>query len=65
MSLLVIPRRIRLRLEKIQRDFFARRWSSRKKHHLVNWSIMCMANKKGGLGMNLFILNVSLLGKYS
>ena len=54
-----------LRLEKIQRDFLWGGGASQSKLHLVNWSIVCMEKKDGGLGIkNLSRLNKALLGKW-
>ena len=65
MSLFIIPRKVSLRLEKIQRDFLWGGGASQSKPHLVNWSIVCMEKKDGGLGIrNLFRLNKALLGKW-
>ena len=65
MSLFIIPRKVSLRLEKIQRDFLWRGGVSQSRLHLVNWSIVCMEKKDGGLGIrNLSRLNKALLGKW-
>ena len=65
MSLFVIPKKVRVRLEKIQRDFLWGGGVSQSKSHLVNWSIVCMEKKDGGLGIrNLSRLNNALLGKW-
>lgn len=56
MSLLVMPRTVGLRVEGIQRDF---PWGGRaleRRPHLVNWSILCMAKKRGGLASSFFML---------
>ena len=65
MSLFIIPRKVSLRLEKIQRDFLWGGGASQSKPHLVNWSIVCIEKKDGGLGIrNLSRLNKALLGKW-
>ena len=65
MSLFIIPRKVSLRLEKIQRDFLWGGGASQSKPHLVNWCIVCMEKKDGGLGIrNLSRLNKALLGKW-
>ena len=64
MSMLWLPRVVRLRLEKIQRDFLWGRGGLEKKPHLVKWSIVCLDKKRGGLGVRcLSKLNRALLGK--
>ena len=66
MSLLHMPQVVRLRLEKIQRDFLWGRGGLEKKPHLVKWEVVCSNKKKGGLGVrNLSNLNRALLGKWS
>ena len=65
MSLFRFPRRVRLRLDRIQRDFL---WSGSdldKKPHLVNLSTVCIDKKEGALGVkSLSILNWALLCKW-
>lgn len=64
MALLVIPRKVSLRLAKIQRNFLWGGGALEKKLHLVNQAKVCLNKKKGGLGIrNLFVLNMVLLGK--
>ena len=46
MSLLRLPRKVLLRLERIQRDFCVWRGSLDKKPHLVKWSTVCSGKKK-------------------
>ena len=66
MSLLVIPRKVCARLEKIQRDFLWGGGALEKKPHLVNWSAVCTNMRQGGLGIrSLVALNKALLGKWS
>ena len=66
MSLLVIPRKVCARLEKIQRDFLWGGGALEKKPHLVNWSAVCTNMRQGGLGIrSLVALNKALLGKWN
>ena len=55
MSLLCMPRMVRLRLEQIQRDFLwgdgALEWES----HLVRWAVVCLDKRKGGLELSIFL----------
>lgn len=61
-----MPRKVRLRIEKIQRDFLQGEGALEKKIHLVKWLIVCREKNKGGIGIkNLSSLNKSLLGKWS
>ena len=46
-----IPRIVRLRLEKIQRDFLWEGGSLKNKLHLMKWWTICKAKSKGGLGV--------------
>ncbi|RVX04946.1 putative ribonuclease H protein [Vitis vinifera] len=66
MSLLCMPRVVKLRLEKIQRDFLWGGGALEKRPHLVKWAVVCTHKKMGGLGIrNLSILNRALLCKWS
>ena len=66
MSLLVIPRKVCARLEKIQRDFLWGGGALEKKPHLVNWSAVGTDMRQGGLGIrSLVALNKALLGKWN
>ena len=66
MSLFCMPRRVRLRLERIQKDFLWGGEALVRKPHLVNWSIVCLDKCKGGMGVrNLVLLNKALLCKWS
>ena len=66
MSLLRMPRVVRLRLEKIQRDFLWGGGALEKRPHLVKWDVIHSHKKKGGLGIrNFSILNRALLCKWS
>ncbi|RVW28984.1 DNA-repair protein XRCC1 [Vitis vinifera] len=58
MSLLRMSRVVKLRLEKIQRDFLWGGGALEKKPHLVKWVVVYTHKKMGGLGIrNLSILN--------
>ena len=60
-----IPRIVRMRLEKIQRDFLWGGEALENKLLLVKWSIVCKAKSKGGLGVcSLSLLNKALLCKW-
>ena len=48
-SLFYLPRKARLRLEKIQRDFLWDGGTLTQKSHLVRWNLICLDKKKGGL----------------
>ena len=65
MSLFVIPKKVRIRLEIIQKDFLWGGLGDRSKIHLVNWSDVCKAKNFGGLGIRrLHNLNQALLEKW-
>ena len=65
MSLMRMPRVVRLRLEQIQRDFLWGGGALEKKSYLVKYAIV-YSDKKGGLGVrNLSTLNRALLCKWS
>ena len=66
MSLFWIPKGVKTRLEKIQRDYWGGEGNLDIKIHLINWDIVCTSKKKGGLGIrSLTKLNTSLLGKWN
>ena len=48
MPLFSIPRKLRLKLEKIQRDFLCGGGTLEKKLLLIGWSIVCMDRGKEG-----------------
>ena len=60
-----MPKRVRDRIERIQREFLWGRGNRERKHHLVNWKTMCTVKKKGNLGVrSLSKLNEALLSKW-
>ena len=62
MSLFFLPKKVRLRLEKIQRDFLC----LEQRPHLVRMNSVCLERKKGGLGVrNLALMKKALLGKWN
>ena len=66
MSIFHLPRAVRMRLEKIQKDFLWGDGSLEQKPHLVRWPIVCDDKSKGGLRVkSLGLLNKALLGKWS
>ena len=66
MSLFCMPRQVRLRLEKIQRDFLLGGGALVQKPHLVRWNMVCLEKRKGGLGVrNLSLINIALLSKWN
>ena len=66
MSLMRMPRVVRLRLEQIQRDFLWGGGALERKPHLVKWAIVYSNKKKSGLGVrSLSTLNRTLLCKWS
>ena len=66
MSLFRIPKGVKVRLGKIQRDFLWGGGTLERKPHIVNWGTVCMSEDKGGLGIrNLSNLNMALLSKWT
>ena len=62
MSLLPLPRKVKLRLERIQRDFLWGGGSLDRELHLVKWATIWSERRDRGLGVkNLSILNKALL----
>ena len=62
MSLFCMPRKVRLRLEKIQRDFLWGGGALVQKLHLVRWKTTCLEKRKGGLGVRkLSLMNTTIL----
>ena len=51
MSLLRILRKVKMRLEKIQREFLWGGGALERKIHLVKWKTICSNKDKGGLGV--------------
>ncbi|WKA02600.1 hypothetical protein VitviT2T_020769 [Vitis vinifera] len=65
MSIFQMPRVVRIRLEKIQRDFLWGGGPLEQKLHLVRWPIVCLDKRSGGLGVkSLGAFNKALLGKW-
>ena len=61
-----MPRKVRLRLEQIQRDFLWGGGALERKPHLVRWGLVCLDKSKGGLGVKcLPTLNKALLCTWS
>ena len=61
-----MPRKERLRLEKIQRDFLWGGGALVQKPHLVRCKMVCLEKMKDGLGVrNLSLMNITLLCKWS
>lgn len=50
MSLFAIPRRVRMGVEKIQKDFL---WGDEalERSFLVKWATICIDRSKGGMGI--------------
>ena len=66
MSLFFLPKKVRLRLEKIQRDFLLGGGALEQRPHLVRMNLVCLERKKGGLGVrNLAWMNKVVLGKWN
>lgn len=65
MSLFIIPRKVKIRLERNQTNFLWGDLGDRRKIHLVKWSDVCKAKNCKGLGLRrLNSLNQALLGKW-
>jgi hypothetical protein len=65
MSMFLLSKTVIKRMDKLRRKLFWQGGSLKKKYHLVKWSKICKAKKKGGLGVkNLRKMNVSLLCKW-
>ena len=65
MSLLVIPKMVAFRLEKMHRNFLWEEGALKRRPHLVKWSYVYKDKKLGGLGIRvLSSLNKALLGKW-
>ena len=50
MSILHLPRLVKLRLEQIRRDFLWDGGPLEQKPHLVRWATICLDKRKRGLG---------------
>ena len=65
LSLFRMPQRVRVRLERIQREFLWGGSGPEKKIPLVSWDIVCSEKNKGGVGLKSFSkLNKALLSKW-
>ena len=65
MSLFRMPKGVKARLEKIQRDFLWGSGNLERKIHLINWNTVCSSKEKGGLGVrSLSTLDRALLDKW-
>ena len=51
MSLFHLPKGVKSRLEKIQRDFLWGGGNLERKIHVVSWDVVCLRKEKGGLGI--------------
>ena len=66
MSVFSLPRKVKLRIEQIQRDFLWGGGALKQKPYLVWWGLVCLDKSKGGLGVKcLSTLNKALLCKWS
>ena len=64
-SLFRMPKIVRARLEKIQRDFLWGGGNLERKPHLVNWDTVCQEKSRGGLRVRgLSLMNQALLCKW-
>ncbi|RVX20320.1 putative ribonuclease H protein [Vitis vinifera] len=65
MSIFQMPGVVRIRLEKIQRDFLWGGGALVQKPHLVKWSIVCLDKRSGGLGLRILGPSIGLsFGKW-
>ncbi|KAL6342504.1 hypothetical protein AAG906_012100 [Vitis piasezkii] len=55
MSLFLLPRKVRLRLEKIQRDFLWGGGALEQRPHLVRWNLVCLERRKVVWGKKLSV----------
>ncbi|RVW54487.1 putative ribonuclease H protein [Vitis vinifera] len=66
MSLVHLPRKVRLRLEKIQRDFLWGGGTLAHKPHLVRWNLVCLEKRKRWTrGEKFILMNNTLLCKWN
>ena len=62
MYLFRIPKCVKARLEKIQRDFL---WGGGGFQRNFTWNSVCLSKEKGGIGIgDLAMMNRALLGKW-
>jgi hypothetical protein len=60
-----MPTKVWKEVVKIQRNFFWRRLSQKRRMCWVKWEDICKPKKEGGLGVkNLCVMNLSLLAKW-
>jgi hypothetical protein len=52
MPMFLLPKTVIRRMDKLRRKFFWQGGSLKKKYHLVKWSRIHKAKKKGGMGVN-------------
>lgn len=53
------------RLERLQREFLWAGLEEERRLHLVNWGVVCLLMRIGGLGVrSLVLFNKALLGKW-
>ena len=66
LSLFLMPQKVCVRLERIQRQFLWGGSATEKKIPLVSWATVCSEKSKGGIGLKSFSkLNKALLSKWS
>ena len=64
MQTIKLPSEICANLDKINRNFLWGSTDEKKRMHLVNWDMVCMPKKRGGLGIKkMKMMNQSLLAK--
>jgi len=65
MSIYLLPKSVVNILDKQRRSLFWQGGGTKKKYHLVKWSVICLSKQKGGLGVkDIFKMNISLLSKW-
>ena len=66
MSFFRLPRNVKIKLEKIQRDFLWGEGNLERKIHLVNWDTVCLSKEKNGQSIrSLSNFIKALLGKWN
>ena len=66
MFLFYLPKKVKLRLEKIQRDFLWGGGALEQRPHFVRWNLVCLERKKCGLGVkNSALMNKALFSKWN